>query len=119
IRLTLHTHQDPSPPGKPAHPTPKRHRLFQQSLQPWRQAVNSFFPGDDDDPDVDDLVWLTPRTYAAGDIMVYLVDAPSPAIIKIDTLSRGSEDDGLNAEPDLEWGPFDQGLSLRATARSA
>ena len=87
-------------------------------FQPSRQAVNSFFPGDDDDPDVD-LVWLTPRTYAAGDIMVYLVDAPSPAIIKIDTLSRGSEDDGLNAEPDLEWGPFDQGLSLRATARSA
>lgn len=83
-------------------------------LQPWRQAVNCFFPGEDDDPDIDDLVWRTPRTYAAGDTMVYLVDAPSPAIIKIDTLSRSSEDDGLNAEPDSEWGPFDQGLSLRA-----
>lgn len=83
-------------------------------LQPWQQAVDWFFPGDDDDPDIGDLVWRTPPTYAAGDIMVYVVDAPSPAIIKIDTLSRGDDDDGLNAPPDSEWGPFDAGLSLRA-----
>ena len=86
-------------------------------LRPWQQAVDWFFPGDDDDPDVDDLTWQTPSTFAAGDIMVYVADAPSPAIIQVETLSSGSEGEGISASPETEWGPYSAGLSLKAIER--
>lgn len=86
-------------------------------VRPWQQAVDSFFPGDDDDPDIDDLTWQTPSAFAAGDIMVYVADAPSPAIIQVETLSSGSDGEGINASPETEWGPYSAGLSLRAIER--
>lgn len=86
-------------------------------LRPWQQAVDWFFPGDDDDPDVDDLTWQTPSPFAAGDIMVYVADAPSPAIIQVETLSSGSEGEGISASPETEWGPYSAGLSLKAIER--
>ena len=88
IRLTLHTHQDPSPPGKPAHPTPKRHRLFQQSPRSSRSGRH---PGRGDYFGVTQVV-MSQCTTSTPSVSTMLTDTVTsvPVVQKVRSWPAGS-----------------------------
>ena len=88
-------------------PGPRTHLCL---LTPWRQALACYGP--DDDADIRDLHWGMPDKYSADDTLVVVVSARELAILNVEVLTTGSEDDFIGTET-YDF-PFTDGISVRA-----
>ncbi|GAA1481176.1 hypothetical protein GCM10009624_16160 [Gordonia sinesedis] len=79
-------------------------------VTPWRQAVACYFGEDRDD--IDDLRWEMPDDAREGDVVVSIVDSPTPAIIAVDTILDGPP--GRLTFDDADGEVFRDGISVAA-----